>query len=101
MPEETESEESDATTLTGLDSATPKLMRYIVNEEKGLYLYAVEGIPNRINNCLYYWQTSEDGGETWVPLSNGSRYVVISPKENEEYRVIVSSQKVYLVYFSS
>ena len=101
MSEEAELEESDATTMTDSDSATPKLTRYIVDEDEGLYLYAVEDIPKRMNNCSYYWQTSEDGGETWVPLSNGSRYVVISPKENEEYRVIVSSQIVYLLYFSS
>ena len=81
------------------DSQTLKLKRYGIDEEQGLYLYALENMPSQNGTYSYYWQMSEDGGETWVSISTDSPYVVLTPKENEQYRVIVSNQKTYLTYF--
>ena len=94
------SEETDVLDTTNPNSRRLNLTRYIVNEENGLILYSVEDIPDQIDTCSYYWEKSEDGGETWVPLSSGSRYLVLSAQENEQYRVIVSGQKIYLAYFT-
>lgn len=93
------SEETDKAIVNDPDSQTVKLVRYIVDEEQGLCLLVAEDIPNQNDICSYYWQMSEDGGETWLPLINGSRYIVLSQKENEQYRLILSGKKVYLAYF--
>ena len=73
--------------------------RYSVDGDKGIYLYAIENAADENNVFMYDWQMSEDGGETWISLLSDGAYIVLAPKEAEEYRVVVYNQETVIASF--